>query len=390
MSQIKVDTITDELGTGAPNFPFGAEGIGGGGFTYAAVTGDTQDLDLDNGNFFDGGTLTADTTLTFSNVPDQANWRYRALIGASGRSGLEHAYFTGTSFNPSDQITYPWAINFNDDGTIMYALNASGDTDIYQYDLSVAYDVSTAVYSKTKDLDSTFNSSGAAYNLIFNDTGTKLWVAGFYEPNFYQYNLSTAWDIATASYANKSFTMSPQGGYPYASTLNNDGTILYILGYSPTTIFQYSLSTPYDLTSASYANKSFDYTTEGTSCKGLAISDDGAKMFMSCDSNDTIFEYALSTPYDVSTATVSHSFYVPDENLTDVRSLRSINSLNKLILTGEEGMTEISVIEPTSLTLPSSVSNAIKETPRADDVFVLEFFTTDTGATVELIGEAKI
>lgn len=52
----------------------------------------------------------------------------------------------------------------------------------------------------------------------------------------------TAWDVSTASYASKSFSVASQDDAPTAVAFNNDGTKMYICGATNDTIYQYSLA----------------------------------------------------------------------------------------------------------------------------------------------------
>src|SRR6056297_1986013 len=55
----------------------------GGGFSPTTVSGASQSLDLGDFNFFDAGTLTADTTVSFTNVPTEARWTWTAEQSAA-------------------------------------------------------------------------------------------------------------------------------------------------------------------------------------------------------------------------------------------------------------------------------------------------------------------
>ena len=76
---------------------------------------------------------------------------------------------------------------------------------------------------------------------------------------YYQYNLSTAYDASTASYASKSFSVGSQitSGTVWSIDFNDTGTILYAIS-SGATIYQYTLSTAFDIATASYASKSYE------------------------------------------------------------------------------------------------------------------------------------
>ena len=69
----------------------------------------------------------------------------------------------------------------------------------------------------------------------------------------YQYTLSTAWDVTTASYDSISFSVSSQESITRAGEFSSDGSNMYIVGESSDTVHQYSLSTAWDVSTASYA-----------------------------------------------------------------------------------------------------------------------------------------
>jgi len=77
-----------------------------------------------------------------------------------------------------------------------------------------------------------------------------MYVMGTANDTIYQYSLSTAWDLSTASYASKSFAVSKQDSTPQEMYLTPDGSKLMIIGQTTDSVFQYTLSTPWDISSA--------------------------------------------------------------------------------------------------------------------------------------------
>jgi hypothetical protein len=99
-----------------------------------------------------------------------------------------------------------------------------------------------------------------------------------------------------------SFNVGSQAGNPQEVVMKTDGTKMYILDVTTKTIFEYDLSTPFDLSTGAYNNVS--YTLTGLTYPwGLIFKPDGTKMYvLDPQSTATISEYALSTAWDVSTA----------------------------------------------------------------------------------------
>lgn len=209
------------------------------------------------------------------------------------------------SYVPSED-SQPFGLWFKSDGTKMYVLGLSNNS-VFQYSLSTAWDVSTASYD-TVTFDAT-TQDGSVTGLAFSADGTKMYIAGTATDTVYQYTLSTAWDLSTAAYASKSILVSSQTTAPGGITFKPDGTALYVASNSSDSIYQYTLGTAWDLSTASYASKVLDVSAENTSPKGLAFNSDGTKLFVSTSqpsSKYSVYGYSLSTPYDLATATYAN------------------------------------------------------------------------------------
>jgi len=248
----------------------------------------------------------------------------KAAIGNSSSAGtvvtggysIENGSYDNVSF--AVQGTVPLSIQFGDSGTKMYVL-MNGQDRVYQYSLSTAYDLSTASYSNLS-FGSTSNFMAASPNgVLFNPNGTKMYVVDTGGDEVRQYSLSTAWNVSTASYINNSsLYIGGQDSFPTGIAFNNDGTKIYAVGDYNNTIYQYSLSTAYDVGTGSYDNVSFSVVNEESGAKEMVFNADGTKMFVG-GSSETIYQYSLSTAYDISTASYdSISFNLGAEHTHNV------------------------------------------------------------------------
>ena len=171
---------------------------------------------------------------------------------------------------------------------------------VYQYTLSTAFSVSTASYGSvsfsvsSQDLD--------PQGLAFNNDGTKMYVVGSGSDTVYQYTLATAFDLSTASYASLSFSVASQEAFPTELAFNNDGTKMYVIGDANNSVFQYSLSTAFDVSTASYDSVSFSVSSQDSDPQGLAFNTDGTKMYVVGRTTYTVYRYTLSTAFNLSTA----------------------------------------------------------------------------------------
>ena len=228
------------------------------------------------------------------------------------------ASYDSKSFSVASQDANLRAVAFKLDGTKMYVAGTTSDI-IYQYSLSTAWDVSTASYDS---ISFSIASQGQPSGLVFKSDGTKFYLSENNTSSVYQYSLSTAWDMSTASYDSVSFSISSQGLYPHDVMFKSDGTSMYVYASDVESVFQYTLSTAWDLSTASYASKSYAFANaEDTSPEGMDISADGTKFYMVGRSTDSVYQYALSTADDISTVSydsVSFSISSQDTNPYDI------------------------------------------------------------------------
>lgn len=193
------------------------------------------------------------------------------------------------------QETAPFGVYVKPDGTKMYVVGTTGD-DINEYDLSTAYDVSTASYNQNFSVSA---QETTPQGVEFKPDGTKMYVVGGTGDDVNEYNLSTAWDISTASY-NQNFSVSTQELNPYSVRFKPDGTKMFVTGTSGDDVNEYSLSTAWDVSTASYVQ---NFSTGENSQMGLAFSDDGTKMYTCGTSLDYVREWDLDTAWSLTTVT---------------------------------------------------------------------------------------
>jgi sugar lactone lactonase YvrE len=215
---------------------------------------------------------------------------------------LSTASYDSVSFSVGTQDGVPVEVIFNNDGTKMYMLGQSNDR-IFQYSLSTAFNVSTASYDSVSF--SVNNQEAVPGTIVFNNDGTKLYMMGNAQHKVFQYSLSTAYDLSTISYDSVSFSVIGQDEFTVSITFNNDGTKMYMLGRVNNRIFQYSLSTAFVLSTASYDNVNFSVASQDTQPRSIIFNNDGSKLYLVGTQNDSIYEY--TTGYDIATTTLDLS-----------------------------------------------------------------------------------
>ena len=212
------------------------------------------------------------------------------------------------NFSVAAQETTPSAVFLKPDGTKMYVLGRAGD-DVNEYNLSTAWDISTASYSQSILLN---NDDGQPEGLFFKSDGTKMYMVGYQYHFVHEYDLSTAWDVSTATNIvpdTKYLYVGDQENNPHAISFKSDGTKMYIIGVGGDDVNEYNLSTAWDLASASYSQK-FSVSAQDTQPTGLFFKPDGTKFYIAGDTGNDINEYSLTTAWDVSTASYVQNFSV--------------------------------------------------------------------------------
>ncbi|KKN57907.1 hypothetical protein LCGC14_0557380 [marine sediment metagenome] len=159
------------------------------------------------------------------------------------------------------------------------------------------WDVSTATYdSKSFNVATEELDPGV---IFFKSDGTKMYVLGNTNDMVFQYSLSTAWEVSTATYDSKSFSVATEEPDPQGIFFKPDGTKLYVIGVANDTVYQYTLSTPWDVSTATYDSKSFNVATEENNPEGLFFKPDGMKLYVVGFINKTVHQYSLSTAWEV-------------------------------------------------------------------------------------------
>lgn len=205
------------------------------------------------------------------------------------------------------------------DGTKAYVSGGFNST-IFQYTLSTAYDLSTGSYA-SKSLDVHPQASNPT-GLFFKSDGTKMYVSDInsafpYQGRVLQYSLSTPWDVSTGSYDSKIFDFNTEDWSVGAIFIKSDGSKMYGMGAGNKRIFQYSLSSAWDISTASYDNKSlYVGSQDNQPSRGLFFKDDGTKVYINGYSGKSIHQYSLSSAWDVSTGSYDNKYlYVGNQLL---------------------------------------------------------------------------
>lgn len=250
---------------------------------------------------------------------------------------LESAAYDSIEFGLTGGDIYISGMEMSDDGSKLFV---SGDTEVKQYTVSPAGDITSPTFINS----TTFGGTLVLIRGIFiRNDGMKFYIMD--NRTIRQYTLSVANDLAsfsddglafnvesiTGAFSFPSFTISADGsklllingGTVYSCTISDtedissavydgvpfdisalqtsagaiqvkpSGTRFFVLGKSPAMVHQFDFSTPLDLNTASYNSISFSDAAWGVSPEGMAFKGDGVKMYIGSDSGsgDTVRQY---------------------------------------------------------------------------------------------------
>lgn len=216
------------------------------------------------------------------------------------------------SLDISGETLFASSISFSPTGDKMLVGSKDNQTGIFLYNLSTAWDISTATCSLSTasqisfDVSSEITTPGGMY---ISSNGEHVYVIDEDNNLVQKYNLATGFNFSTAT-AGSTYSFDEALNDPRSLHVDALGEVMYVTSKRGE-IFQFSMSTAHDVTTLSYdagsrvvaTNSAFDGDVEG-----LTFGDSGTKLYCVDAVDDTIHQLNLSTPYDVSTISSTQTF----------------------------------------------------------------------------------
>lgn len=281
-------------------------GVGSGATAYPILRNEYKD-----GNSYNTvrdviTTIKFDRIAYNSNIVEwQPNTAYASTVIADGN--LAHAWNLDRikvkeSQNIGAQDTDVTEVFFKPDGTKMYTIGNSSDR-IYEYQLSIPWDITTASNIATANLKPQDNN---VQGLYFRDDGYYMFTVGITTDTVYEYKLATPWAVNTAANISAK-SISSQESSARAVEFSRDGDRMYILGTLNDRVYEYELSIPWEVATAVYSSRSLDVSGQDNIPTALRFRPDGTELFVTGQQNNYLYRYSLTTPWNVSTAAFSGS-----------------------------------------------------------------------------------
>jgi len=214
-------------------------------------------------------------------------------------------------------------------GTYLYTTSGIGTNLVNQFTFGTPWDINTITATNSLDVSAKFSYTSG---IELSPDGTKMFICGGLSGSFLvaRYDLSTAWDLSTASFLYQT-TVTVPGGIRFRS----DGYVMWVLNTnSPDGIDEYNLSSPWNVTTKTFnANYSIEGFTNDNGIIGFSFNSTGTKLFACGLTGGNIYEFALSTAWDLSTLNYEFSLFYQDRAST-ISDVYLDGDLENLIMCG--------------------------------------------------------
>lgn len=259
---------------------------------------------------------------------------------------------SGSTYNNSTEQL--WASQFwltwHPDGTSYFFGSNSGEVREH-YNLTTAWDATTAQNFNATGRVRTITGSGSRQGGNISSNGTRYYSANVDDDYIYQYNLSTPWDITTMTQAYQAryfHGSGSTGSYPNttrATIVNGvfvspDGSKMYLACSSSDRVYRFNLSTNYEVNTASYHSQLSVIATGFAGPVDMTFNSDGNRMYIlnSGTSGRRIEQWDLSTPWDITTASLNSSYMLPTSGVAYEPNVHAI-ALGTASIEGDETFT---------------------------------------------------
>jgi negative regulator of replication initiation len=364
-----------------------AGGVGGSGFEPTTVSGTSQTLNVGSFNFFDGGTMSETTSVSFSSIPSGASeWRYSYVPAADPAQ----AYFA-SNWKPTggvstiDGFITRSLFGHPTDGTKIYQRDYYGY--IYEITLGTAFDLSTAdVANKVQGTQLSQGSNMDYGQMVWTNNGTFLTHYNYFNGYLQTHVASTAYDVTTIGasatyYKNMSGIQDSVYGVCFDPTGTKMVTSDFTAGYEG--VKQFTLSTPWRIDTAGTASANMSIGGP----RNIYFSATGSHLIF--QRGDTVKQLPLSTAYDVTTWLASDGEILPSPTMVqDIGFFIMGNGVAAGVATNGANPPTVYEYSIAGSTKPNYPGNVTGETiPNAIGARTTDtLYTTDGGTNITVMG----
>jgi len=236
--------------------------------------------------------------------------------------GRLYQYALGTAYYMTDHTYEDLSLNISGLGIVSLYIEDASYADMLGVidDKIYRYRITLEDWSFSNFDDFIFDGvqlSTDIWSFHVSPDGVNLYTMSLDDTNCKQFVMSTPYDLSTASYVGQ---YDYEDGNRRCINISADGVYLYVLNTASTKIQSHTMLTPFDITTASVGPLGIAITGNNT---GFEISDDGTILWCSIYDEEKFAEYSLITPFDVSSAV-----FVKDISVTTTSASISLDVNN--------------------------------------------------------------
>jgi len=222
---------------------------------------------------------------------------------------LPSIFIEGASFKDKSNIGIGSQVDgmyVKPDGQFLYTTSGIGTNLVRQFSFGTYWDPNTLTQQTSLNVTAQFSY---CTGIEFSPDGTKMFIIGGKSGAFFlaRYNLSVAWNISTASYSDITPLVSPG-----AVRFDPNGYHMYILNSNnPDTIEKYNLSSQWVVSTKGSVVETYNIQsyTNDSDLLGFSFNSDGTKLFAIGALGGNVYELRMTTPWNLNTLQYQWSLY---------------------------------------------------------------------------------
>lgn len=231
------------------------------------------------------------------------------IIGAGGTGGyfspsingwdVRYGKFTNRFIGIGTIEGNPEGLFWHPEGVHVYVTGQNTDF-VHRFTSQVPWEIDTILWDGPTKRFSVNVQDARPAGIFFKPDGTRMYVAGNVNNRIYQYDLSTAWDVSTSVYNSVSLLVGV-GTDLHDLWWKPDGSSVYAVTNNNNRIIQFDISSPVNYWNIGFANNTsgrfFDMGNIDNTPLGMCFKPDGTKMYIAGQQRSRIYEFTLSTPW---------------------------------------------------------------------------------------------
>ena len=279
--------------------------LGGGGETRLKYLDDIVGI-ATNASAYDGKYLQWNSATNKAEFVSVSGSDYANVAGISTvAQGLTGTPNISVGFVTASQLQVNGGGNFTG---IVTASSFSGNIIVGASGINTIFsttDITSWYY--TNKSKSVTGDDGTPRGVYVGAAGTAMFIVGDGNNRIIQYTLSTPYDVSTAGVAVTYFSTALQDTNPTGIDFNTTGTKMFVSGQTALAplivggeyVHEYSLSTAWNVAPTSVGYTTSFIVTQDTAPQGVTFGDSGSKVYVVGSTGDAVYQYSLSTPYSL-------------------------------------------------------------------------------------------